>query len=311
MELKLSNQEENENKSGGLKLSGGSDFSQTNVKKEKDNPWDFQKENDVIEVKSISNTAMSEINAHTNTYQSANDDTHIVVKIGKIVVYACMIFMIGSMIWICNQPQVDMYQCLMNLSPMYSVCELAFIIDAVMVNVLYDKKISLIIWSIVFPFIYPMKRDKHVDRGGAIGVVGLLAYLAVVVALVSNVMTSLTKYGTLVMNPNQEIRSTAVAFLDTMQKSGDRTFGNKLQSNLTIEDIQVEIKGSTTTIMVIGMGRYEVRTDGIMDYVTNKVPTELVFQKDGNSNYHIVGAVTNNTTLSNSNVEAFWNLYMH
>jgi len=156
-----------------------------------------------------------------------------------------------------------------------------------------------------------MMRDKHVDRGGIWGLLIFLGYIIAIGILVTNVVTAVNKYGSIVQNPNKEDRDAVVSFLETKMNSGDQTFGRKLENNISSLDFQVERNGSTTVIVVSGLGRYELGNDEITQYINNQVRTRLIFQKEGASNYQIVGVVTGERAIDGSNAEVFWNMYMH
>jgi len=147
MELKLSNQEEDNVKSSGLKLSGESDPSTKTEKVEMDNPWDFDRGNEVKELKSIREQAINDIDAYTSNRTASLNDINIVVKIGKYVVYLCALLMIGAMIMICKKPQIDMYQSLTSMSSVFSFCEFLFILDAILVIMCYTKKRFLLLYG--------------------------------------------------------------------------------------------------------------------------------------------------------------------
>ena len=305
MALKLVNDEEKEKNVDDTRMTAVSGQA-SDMKKEPDNPWDYYKPEEPVVVRSISSTVPS----GSPVYESRGKSENSVIKIGRIVVYICMLFMIVTEIWICTQPKVDIYYKMMPLSPIYSFCGLFIIVDAVLVNVLYEKKISLILWSLFFSVVYPAKRDKHVNGGSSIGTLCSLACFVVSMVLGVNLVSSILSYGSLVMNPSQEARTEGAAFLAAMQGADGENWEQRLKRSMQIEDMQVDIQDSGTMIVVSGNGKYGVEDDTMINYGSNQVPTQIGFQKKKDGSYEMVGIAINNRRLTDSYAEYHFNVNM-
>lgn len=305
MALKLVNDEERESNSDGIRTTDASGQG-ADIKKEQDDPWDYYKPEEPVVVRSISSTVPS----GSPVYESRGKGENSVIKIGRIVVYICMLFTIVTGIWICTQPKVDIFYKILPLSPIYSFCGLLIIVDAVLVNILYEKKISLILWSLFFPVVYPAKRDKHVNGGSSIGTLCSWACFVGSIVLGVNLVSSILSYGSLVMNPSQEARTEGAAFLAAMQGTDGENWEQRLKRSMQIEDIQVEIQDSGTMIVVSGHGKYGVEDDTMVNYGSNQIPTQIGFQKKKDGSYEMVGIVINNRPLTDSYAEYHFNVNM-
>jgi len=306
VELKLANDEGNDKQTGGLRLSGEKERKEMGVLQEQENPWDFDKPEEPIITRSVS----SGVTAGSSSHSSFLGDVHIVVKLGRIVVYVSILFMIISAIWVATQPKIDSYVNLLKFSPFYSLCEFLLILDAILVNVLYERKISLIFWAWLFGFIYPIKRDKHVNGGSLWSGLLCVGMLLACVALVANFMTALTDYGQVVMNEDEAVRTAVVAFMEHPVTEGGENFGSKLKKNFQIQNIDVETQGTQMVVVVQGNGQYGANTDGFIDYMSKTVATQLAFVRDASGNYKLGGVVLGNVQLSNQNANYYWNTFM-
>lgn len=306
MELKLTNDEENDKKTGGLRLPGASEQQGMGIQQEQENPWDFDKPEEPIITRSISDG----VTAGSNLYSSSVGDVHIVVKLGRIIVYACMLFMIISMIWVGTQPKINSYSNFMKFSPFYSVCEGLLVMDAILVNVLYERKISLVVWAWLLGFAYPIRRDKHVNGGSMWGGLTCVGLLMATVAFMANFMVAFTDYGATIMNEDEAIRTAVVAFMEHTVSDGGENFGSKLKRNLQIQNVDVETQGNQSVVVVQGNGQYGANTDSFIDYTSKTVATQLAFVKDSSGNYKLGAVMLGNIQLSNQNVNYYWNTLM-
>lgn len=306
MELKLANDEKNDKQTGGLHLSGAEEGKGTGDLKEQENPWDFDKPEEPIVTRSI----RSSVTADSSLHGSLTGDVHIVVKLGQIIIYVCMLLMMISIIWIVTQPKIDIYMNLRKVSPLFSFCGFLLVADSILVNVLYERKISLILWAWMLMIVYPMKRDKHVNGGSSWGGLACVGMLIAYVALVANIMTAFTAYGKAVMNEDETVRTEIVTFMEHPVADGGENFGSKLKKNLLIQNVDVATQGNQMIVVVEGNGQYGADKDAFLDYMSKTVATQLAFVKDASGNYQLGAVVLGNVTLSNRNADYYWNTIM-
>ncbi|MCM1179691.1 MAG: hypothetical protein NC347_05520 [Clostridium sp.] len=306
MELKLADDEKNDKQTGSLRLSGAGEGKGTGGVPEQDNPWDFDKPEEPIVTRSI----QSSVTVDSGSYGGLASDVHIVVKLGRILVYACMFFMIASMIWIVTQPKIDLYMNTRKISPLFSLCAFVVIVDSILVNVLYERKISLIFWAWFLMLAYPLKRDNHVNGGGPLGGLTCFGMLIAYVAFFASIMTSFSTYGKAVMNEDATVRSEIVAFMEQPVAGTGDNFESRLKQNLLIQNIEVVTQGNQRIVVVQGNGEYGANKDGLVEYMSKTVATQLAFVKDTSGNYQIGAAMLGDVTLSNQYLEYYWNTCM-
>lgn len=304
MELKLANDEKPDKQTGGLRLSGEPEQQETESQGNQENPWDFDRPEEPAVTRSISNTGVYD----SSSYRSTVSDVHIVVKLGRIIIYGCMLFSIITMIWSLTQPKMDIFFNFMKFGVFYSFMEPVFIVDAILVNVLYGRKISLVLWAWLFGAVYPMKRDKHVNGGSPWGGLVFIAMLLTGAAWVASLMTAFTTYGATILNEDAAVRTAVVEFMDSPATDDGENFSLRLKKNLEIQNIDVETEGNQSMVIVQGNGRYGADTNGFIDYTNKTVATQLAFVKDSSGTYKLSAVVLGNTRLSNSYTEYYWNV---
>lgn len=301
MALKLANTEENNKDEGGLRLSGGQEKPGTDTQTEQANPWDFDRPEESLKTRSVSSTAPD-----SSTYKSSAYQIHPVVKIGRIVVYVDMLFMIIAMASIGAQPKLDIYLSIIKLSPIFSVCELLLIVDAVLVNVLYEKKISLIFWAWLLAFVYPLKRDKHVNGGSSWGGLICIGIIMASVFLASNMVVASLTYGLAIVNVDEAERAEIKEFVEYTAAEGEDSFGERLKRNFTVENIVVEKQGNQTIMVFQGIGRYSVNENAFLDHGNNSVETQLAFVKDSSGDYQLGAVLFGDVQLSEYYMQHYW-----
>ena len=107
---------------------------------------------------------------------------NIILIIGKYAAHLSIILEIALIAWICSQGMSDVYMNLQKLQGVFSICTLVVIVDAVLVNILYGRKVSLIVWALLLPFVYPMQRNKYMSGSGGLGTLCCFGFLVAFLA---------------------------------------------------------------------------------------------------------------------------------
>lgn len=306
MELKLTNDENTDKKTGGLRLSGETEQQEIGNQQNQENPWDFGRPEEPVVTRSISNTGFYD----SSSYKSKVNDIHIVVKIGRIAVYACMLLMIIAMVWVVTQPKIDIFFNFMKFAPLFSLCGVILIVDAILVNVLYGRKISLALWAWLFYPVYPLKRDKHVNGASSWGGLVCIATLIVLVAWGANYVAAVMNYGVTIVNRDKAVRDIVAAFMDSPVPDEGENYGSKLSKNFVIQNVDVQTEGNQSMIIVQANGQYGKDADSFIDYTNKTAATQLAFVKDSSENYRLGAVILGKTQLSSYHTEYYWNVLL-
>lgn len=303
MGLKLANDDEHENNGGGLRLSGVSEEQRTNTRMEQDNPWDFAKDEEPIVTRSISSSAISSSDFHS----SQASDTSIIIKITGILAYLSLLVEIGGMIWIAMQPEIDVYVRTVKISPLFSACQLMMIVDAILVNVLYERKLTLILWAWLFCPVYAIKRERHVNSGASFGGLLCAGYIIATLVFIGKVFSASMEYGDVITNLDDTVRYTVVEFMEQPTPEGGETYKSKLDRSFLVDEMDCVTQGNQQVVVIQAYGLYDFSSDGILKYTSFSVPTQLCFVKDSAGQYKPAAIVVNDKKLTEKNIKYYWN----
>lgn len=306
MELKL-HEEEKQESADGLRLSGAEKPEHSDEGANDRNPWDFGGQ-EPYQMTSISNTAVNSA-GYSSSVQPQNTGNNIVLTIGKAALYALFILEIIVIVWCCQQSKVDLYINLQKWQWVGSICSIVCLIDAILVNVLYERKISLIVIALLLSFIYPWRRAKFTNGNGGVGALIVVGTLVASVALFASAYSAFTSYGNVIMEPDAEIRKSVAEVIDQPTEDGS-TLGAKIGQNVTIQSADVRVQGNSTQVMIQGMGKHYVDTsnNALVEMNTKTIPTQLLFVKNGGeSTYQLSGAALDDKALSSQYLEFYNN----
>lgn len=303
MELKLSDEDKNEEASGGLRLSGaaGSD----NEPKEShgsDNPWDFDKPDEPLVTKSITSSAPD---SSINIGNRAGDQP-IVLKISQVIMYVLFVLDIVSFLWICSQDLSMIYVNLQKFQVLYSITEIYLIVDLILVSVLYEFKASLIFFALILGFLYPKKRNDHVSgSGGFAGLLGV-AYFLVAMICISYVMRAVGKYGTIITQDD----ATRTAAMETLKQTTDQgvSYEDVILGNCRLAEAYLETTGSQTVLVLSGYGDVYLDDSGaafVQTIDSKSVETHMAFIKTGGQ-YKLALVELNGVQLDSARTAAYW-----
>lgn len=296
MALKLAGDDNNNQGSDGLRLSGGNDNGTESVEQQS-NPWDFDEPLEPIKISST-----REVSPDEGTFSSRNGNP--VLKVTKILVYLAVIAEIAGIVWACTSDLKLFANNLMGMRAITSLVGFICIVDAILVNVLYEKKISLIIWAIFFAFLYPLKRNQHVTGNGGFG--GMLSGLYIIsfVVCIGITFNYVANFGNTYKIRDEATRNTILDFMDQRLDNGER-YGKKLMSNYLVEDIGIDTSTGTTVIYVIGDGTVYLDADVFVETSSKTIPTQLGFTKGSDGRYTLAAVILQDTQVNPRSVNYY------
>lgn len=301
MELRFADDEKKENSESGLKLS---ETNHQQMEKEDNgipNPWDFNVESEPVVISSISSTT------ETNTVGTKDQEgRELVLKIGMILVYVCFILNIASAAWICTQETSKLMENALKFQGLYTATTLICIVDAILVNILYERKISLIFLAWLLGFLYPVIRNKHVNGRSGMGGWCCFGTLIASLALVVYIFKGFSMYGNILVITDEETRTQAIALMDQTMEDG-RRLGDKIMKNVHVEVAVIQKEGTYTCVGLLGEGRVKIDGDAFMDTGTASVETQLAFVKEGNGKYQLQAVVLDGTEMTSYGAKSYWN----
>lgn len=305
MELKLSDEDKKGGTSGGLRLSGaGGSVNEPKASYEGDNPWDFDKPDEPIRTRSITNSAPD---ISTSVGKRAGDQP-IILKISQVIMYVLFVLDIASFLWICSQDLSMIYVNLQKFQVLYSITEIYLIVDLVLVSVLYEFKLSLIFFALILGFLYPKKRNDHVSgSGGFAGLLGV-AYFLVAMICMSYVMRAVGKYGTIITQDD----ATRAAAMEVLGQITDRgvSYEDVILGNCRLAEAYLETTGSQTVLVLSGYGDVYLDDSGaafVQTIDSKNVETHVAFIKTSTGGqYKLAMVELNGVQLDLQQTSAYW-----
>lgn len=307
MELKLADEEKKESSGGGLKLAGeGETKDVSGNKTENSNPWDFDEEREPIRITSISGTSGNH-SAYADSAKAKSNGSNVVLLIGKIVVSLMLVLEFALIVWCCIQDKSEIVINLTKFQGFFGACVVVCIIDAILVNIFYGRKLSLIFIAWFFYFLYPAQRNKHINGSAGEGTLFCIGLLIAYAALVGTSFSAVSTYGNSVFITDDVTRKAVAELIDQPEQSGG-TLGQKLNQNIYIENAEVQVNNSETRVVIAGLGRHYIDgTGNLIEMEGKSIPTQLLFvKKNANDTYKLSGAVLDSATL-NSEYLNFYN----
>ena len=301
IELKLSDEENKQESGSGLKLSGTSGVETKKEDLGESNPWDFDKNQEPVVISSVSTT-----NNTSSVQRNDISGDNIILIIGKYAAHLSIILEIALIAWICSQGMSDVYMNLQKLQGVFSICTLVVIVDAVLVNILYGRKVSLIVWALLLPFVYPMQRNKYVSGSGGLGTLCCFGFLVAFLAFFAFIFKAVAGYGEIIKIADNETRTEAVAVMDQTAADGQR-IGDKIMKKVYVKDALVQKQGNTTVVALAGYGSVTIDGDVFMDTGNSNIETQMAFVKQNNGTYELRAVILNGAELSSYGAQSYWN----
>lgn len=230
----------------------------------------------------------------------------MVITFCQILVYIVSIATIGLYVYAIMQGKFNMYNTLMNMKIYIQISGVVFLVDAIIVNIFYQKNISLILFAIFLSLFYPAKRDSVTgEKLGTVCTIGMtLAFVIIIVQF----LVGASKYGTPVVTLRDNYSTEHAK--EFMEQTGDGTskeLGDLLSKNIQVDSIIFKQDKGKDTVVIEGMGEVYYMEGSLYQYNYKGVHTYLVFSRDSVTQEYVLQDVDlNGTTLSNSLVALYW-----
>lgn len=269
--------------------------------KKVNNPWD---NGPARESKSISQGYYDSVSSSDTT--SASNGDSIVVKISGVLVFALFIISSAAIFWASSGKSIHVISKVMKYKTLFSSISVFAIIDAFIVFFLFEKRISLIIFSFMLQPFYPMKRNKVVNGSAGIGIIVTILYILAMSALITKAFKAGYNYGNIPFLDDEAVRTEVAEIFDEPMQTGS-TYGTYITRYFSPETAQISGSGQNAKLIIEGDGY--VALDG-NTFVTggSYTNTVLVFAKNSSGNYYLSGARLGNIDLTGQYLDYYKNM---
>lgn len=302
MELKNTEDTTQDTKTSGLRLAGVDNEEMLRKAKESQTEvWDFSKDMEPITITSAKSAAKREVEEQRETTIS-----DILLRVSGVLVYLAVLVQIITLIWISTQGAASFLTNVNNFSFVFSVGTGILIIDAILVNVLFEKKRSLIPIAWLLSFLYPaIRRDFVKNQAGFATIISVLYFLTIVLfgAMVGK---EYMRYGGVLLVEDTECRIAAVQVLDYPWDNGE-TLGDVFREYMQIENASMVVSNSETEITIEGKGLLYPFENTFARNLNRTVPTKITFVKSKwDTGYSVRRLIINGDEMSEVGMKLYF-----
>ncbi len=297
MEIK---EEENEKKEKfSLKLS-------SDVPENYDTLYEGEEHTDTL----IRTSAVSTTIDLTNYRPTGPKPQGLVLTISMVLVYIGMVAQLGSIAYVCTQETVDMVFNLLSYQGLYSAITVLILVDSILVNVLYKRKISLVLVAWLLPFLYPLKRSKHIGNNDLPGSILCACFVLAMLGTVLMAGKAVAEYGVAIQIEDETVRHEVAAAMD--QTLEGQRIGARVQKTINMNAAEYVQKNGVDYIVMYGYGSVYVNVaeNAFIDEVAHNTKTCLVFSKKGTNPYALTGVTLGDKVLSSGWVASYYQQVM-
>lgn len=287
---------------GGLRLSGvDNDKMLRQAKASQQEDWDFSQDIEPVQIK------VAESRRQRETLEKREMDVpKVLLMMSQVVLYGLLAAEIASLAYVTSLEPVSVISNAMTFKGLFSVCAIYFIIDAVLVNVFFESKLSLIFFAWLLPFLYPGMRHSHVKGKAGIGGFISVIYFLSLCGFIAFAGQQYRVYGGLLLEEDTTVRATASELLNQSWENG-KTLGNIFDNRFSIEEVAVVQKGNQVSVAFSGKGTINLQEDVFTKSMSGAIPTRMVFtKKDSDTKFTLSAVTVKGTELTERGVQNYW-----
>lgn len=263
-----------------------------------DNPWDYQK---------TAGNQQSHAAAHKKG-SFASKNTRMVMLVSRCLMYLAAMGMIGVFIYLSLSEHVDIFANIMKYRSVFSILTILFIVDAIIINICYEKNVILILFAWILNFFYPWKRDKSVHDGN-VGKVLTVGIIAAIIGMTGTFFAAYTTYGAGTLAMEDDTSRHIVAECLEQEETEGAVLGKALFKNFDIRDVKLEQTNKETTITFTGMGN--VDANDLQKVADKSMPTVLTYKKtSAKGDYKLTAVMVDDTELRANRLKDFEKLIL-
>lgn len=293
-------EEQMQNETERLKLSGVGNSTKSGNTSKNANPWDNPIENYEVRPRTVGKAIDS------RTYmENVEEEHHPVLLITFIVVVATFVLELASLGWISAQKVVDVQFNLMKFQWLYIGVSIVVLVDAILVNMLHKKKLSLILLALFLPFVYPLQRGKHTNGHSVTGHIVLWSSFIAYASLILLIGKAVNSYGGIVQLSDEKVRHEAAMALD--QDIYGVNVGSQIIQNMDIDYATYEQQNGKDVVELMGRDSVYLEKNRFVDGGIENIETVFIFVKNSTGQYVLTKVMLGKQELTDKYLEFYWN----
>ena len=302
MELKNTEDTQQSPKTSGLKLAGvDNDEMLRKAKESQTEVWDFSKDMEPITITSAKSAAKREVEESRETTVS-----DILLRVSGVLVYCVILAQVIMLMWISTQGAASFLTMMNNFSFVFSAGTVVLIIDAIFVNVFFERKWSLVLVAWLLPFLYPAMRRSFVKNQAGFATAFSVVYFLSICLFAAMIGREYMRYGGILMVEDTECRMEAVQVLDFPWDNGE-TLGDVFVEFMQIETASIVTTDKEIAITIQGNGLLYPFENTFGRSLNKTIPTEITFVKSKlHTGYSVRKLVINGEEMSDMGISLYF-----
>lgn len=309
MELKNSEDVKEENKktnTTGLKLAGVDNEEMLRKAKESQTEvWDFSQDMEPVKITSAKSALKREVEEAREVQGS-----DVILRVSGALVYIMVVVEVLLLIWISTQGAISFMTNMNNFSFVFTLCSAVLLVDAIIVNLCFERKWSLIFIAWLLPFLYPAVRRSFVKNEAGFAVIVSVLYFLSICCFGMMVGSEYMRYGGILLVEDAECRTVAIQLLDHPWEDG-QTLGDVFMEHMLIEDARIVVSGKQKEIVIEGKGLLYPFENTFARGLNKNIPTSITFvQEESGTGYSIKRLILNEEEMSEKGIILYWETLM-
>ena len=237
------------------------------------------------------------------TYTSDVEREGPLQMIMMIIAYVAIIVKLSCMGWICSQHAVDIVYNVQPLQWVVNVVAVVIVIDAIVVNVLHKRSISLIVFALLLDCLYPLQRGKRTEQGETIGTILTVIMFIAYGALFLQAGKAVNNYGTIIYLEDEKTREEIAFVLD--QEINNARLGNRIMQIMDIEEAIYGQENKKDVVILEGKGSVHLQNSSFVANGYKDTETRLGFVKSDTGQYELVSVTLGDQVLTDQYLEYY------
>lgn len=300
--MKMKTEDNKASKKTGLKMAGD-DVEELQKKKGLSDidSWDFSEEDNNQYVTSAKSKLQREAKeSHEIT------PSEVILKILHVLICVAVLVEIATLSFICMGESHLILYTLSDCKTVFMVVAALLVIDAILVNILFEKHFSLIVVAVVLPFLYPALRGSVVSNKNWFGTILSFIYFLGICFTFGCVWTAYVNYGNILSMEDRITQERIVTCME-LQLDNGKSLKEFLKEEFNDEEITLQSDKQWNYVCIKGYGYVYLRDDGFVTRMKRDVPTTLIFQIENGKLLTLNSVTLREDELTETGMKNYWN----
>ena len=240
--------------------------------------------------------------AFAPTVKEQREQKDRIIIISEIILYIVLGIFLFFISKCCIADKIDIYFSLKQNIPLIAFLIIYFIIDAIFVIAMGNKKGGLLVMALLFPF-YPFYRKKVLNDSN-FGIIPTLLILFSAVMIFLTIGNVKNSYDNVMFWEDKTTRHYMAELMD-QQLTNNKRLGTMMISRFDMSSYEVSVQGNNAKIVIEAKGN--IKVDDINTNDAKVFNTLLTFERDNpDKDFELSEVTLDDKNLSENQILQFW-----